>query len=228
MALGLGLAIQGSLEKQLEAQVGAIARSARQGVQEATDGLKSDLRTLVRPVLGQRAANAIRGDVFPKRASVLTLTPAGTVWIRWRRGEEVLAALQTGATIRARGGDYLAVPTENVPKTPRGRGGGRRFTISEVEQRFGQIIWIPGPRPGQLLAAVRASRTKRGFRALRSNARASTRRRAELVVMFILVPQVQMPRRLNFEGPARRWQKAVPALVARNFLRESRRASGRG
>ncbi len=224
MVLQLGLAFTGNLERALDKEQERLARAARAAMIEAAEGLKTEVRAQVQPIYGPRVAKAIRGGrdtVFPRRANVRTLNPAATVYIRWRQGEQVLEGALTGATIRAKGGDYLAIPTENVPRRRRGRGAASRMTVAEVEERFGEIVWLPARRPGVFVGAVRASQTKRGVRALRRDSSAARRRRAPLVAMFTFVPSVQIPRRLNFDAPARRWQVRVPFLVARNFRRLS-------
>ena len=72
-------ALQGDLKKIMAAEQRAAERAVTDGVRQATDGLKLELRGQVTGAgLGQRLANTWRGQVFPKSGQ--SLNAAGFVF----------------------------------------------------------------------------------------------------------------------------------------------------
>jgi hypothetical protein len=63
---------------------------------------------------------------------------------------------------------------------------------------------------------VIGARSKKGYRAP-TKGRIARGRRPAAVVMFILVPQVQMRKRLDVDGAATRWADRVPDLIAQHW-----------
>ena len=95
----------------------------------------------------------------------------------------------------SRNGLYLAIPTANTPRK------GRRYaTPNEVENIFNhELIFLPG-RGRQMLAFVDAIKAKsgRGFRRATKRRRTKDGRENELVLMFVMVPQVRLRARLRW------------------------------
>jgi hypothetical protein len=119
--------------------------------------------------------------------------------------------------IRAKRGGFLAIPTENAPKRGTDR---RRITPRNFpEHRFGQLRLVPRRNGPSLLVvdSVRASFSRksgnlRGFRKASDRARRAGNA-LTTVVMFVLVPQVKLEKRLDVKREAERWSAKIPALI---------------
>lgn len=214
MSLRLTLALQGDLRAHMRAEAQAAATAIRAGVRQATEGLKDELRQQAAQAgLGQGIANAWRANHFPD-------TPAGFVY---SRAPNVHSAFDAGVTIRSAGGLWLAIPTESAPR--RGVGGKRISPSTFPEHAYGPLRFVYRPgRPALLVVdGLRASRGRRGgFR--RASARALARGETATVVMFILVPQVTLRKRLDIDRARQRWQEALPRLVLEAWPQPAARA----
>jgi Family of unknown function (DUF6441) len=126
--------------------------------------------------------------------------------------------------IRSRRGRFLAIPTENAPR--KGTDGKRISPRNFPEHRFGPLRFVPRQSGPSLLVVdgLRASFSRqsgalRGFR--RATGRA--RERGEgltTVLMFLLVPQVKLGKRLDVARAAERWSTQLPALIERRMQRD--------
>lgn len=206
----------GPFERFIGAAVDDLGAAVAAAVGAATDGLKADLRAQVEAAgLGPRFAKMLRGDVFP-RGGRPSLSAAGEVRPSGRRAEMLFATYSQGAVIRGRAGNWLAIPTPNVPmQRGRGRGVARRMTPVEVEAAFDrELRFAFGRRPGTAVLimddAVRSRSKAGGYRPRTAGRRA---RRVESVVMFVLVRAVTVRRRLSPEQVVEKWAGAVPALI---------------
>jgi hypothetical protein len=227
MNLLVKLAVTGDLAAFAEQTHLRIARGARVAAEKQAARAKLTLRGDVRAAgLGDRLANTWRVNVFPRSSSVHTHEPA--VFVK-NTAPEVVTAHAGGVTIRSHSGVWLAIPTENVPRVARaatpvaaGRPGMRlrsRATPEEVESIFDQdLIFIPG-RGGQMLAFI--DKTLRGKlkRAAQGKSVAKVQARFDkLVLMFVMVRQVTLRRRLNwpriFDDLAKGWVQLFPAEIA--------------
>lgn len=206
----------GDLRATMREIEGGIADAATAAMRETTAEAKAALRAQVTSNgLGQRLANTWRGEVFPK--SRRSVTPAGFIH---SAAPDIVDAFERGARIVPRAGHkYLAIPTRNVP---RARGHGRasstkRMTPHEVEQAFNQDLVIRPGREGRLLAFIAKDRgtTKRGALRKVRKGRLAWGDRQELVLMFTLVPTVQLPKLLDLNAVAERWSVAFVEAFTR-------------
>ncbi|MGE0716410.1 MAG: DUF6441 family protein [Alphaproteobacteria bacterium] len=180
----------------------------------AADGLKLDMRAAIRNAgFGERLPNAVGSNVFPKggRAS---FRAAGTVFARGERAAAIFQAWSTGVTIRGGRGQWLAIPTRSAPRQLRGT----PPTPASVEAYFGRplrYVYLRRRDFGLLVMdEVTAARSGRGLRNATRRRRAQGRRVAS-VVMFLVIPEARIPRRLDFDSLAERWSAAVPDLIER-------------
>jgi hypothetical protein len=216
----LRVALEGNLQRFIREELKTAERAVTQGVREATDGLKLSMRQQVTSAgLGQRMANTWRGNVYPKGQD--SLRAAGLVFTR---ASKVMAVFEDGTVIRSKDGWWLAIPTPNAPK--RGVGGKRINPSNFPEHRFGPLRFVYRRGGPSLLVVdnVRASYSRqsaqlRGFRKASDSARQSGRG-LTTVVMFWLVPQVKLPRKITFVAEARKWQERLPNLILRNWPTE--------
>lgn len=213
----LKAAFEGKLQEYMKAEYAHAERAVTLGVREATDGLKLSMRRQVMGAgLGQRMANTWRGDVYPKGQS--SIRAAGVVYTRASR---IMEGFERAAVIRSKDGWWLAIPTPNAPK--RGVGGKRINPSNFPEHRYGRLRFVyRSGRPSLLVVDnARASYSRktgemRGFRKAGDRA-VSKGQGLTTVVMFWLVPQVQMKRLITFDEEARRWFERLPQLILKNW-----------
>jgi hypothetical protein len=207
----LAATIARSLQADMRAELRAIERAVTSGTKDAGRGLKTGLRRQVTSVgLGQRLANSWRDKHYPNEK----LDAASLVY---SKAPQIIRAFDEGALIRAKRGGFLAIPTENAPKRGTDR---RRITPRNFpEHRFGQLRLVPRRNGPSLLVVdgVRASFSRkngnlRGFRKSSERAR-RTGAGLTTVVMFVLVPQVKLEKRLDVKREAERWSAKIPALI---------------
>lgn len=211
------MVLRGDLRKITQAEIRDATTAVKRATTEAADGLKKDLRGQVRNAgLGGRLANTWRSRHYQNTG----LDAAGFVW---SQAPEIMRAHDEGATIQARGGKFLAIPTANAPK--RGVGGKRISPSTFPEARFGSLRFVSRPGKPALLVAdnLRASYSRktgemRGFR------KASERSRSgrATVVMFILVPQVKLKKKLDVNRASNHWFARLPELIVKSFPPEAR------
>ncbi|MFO1152755.1 MAG: DUF6441 family protein [Rhodospirillales bacterium] len=207
--------IQGELSTLLKAELRAAERAVTAGVRAATDGLKTELRgQIIRAGLGTRLANTWRGDVYPKGRP--SLGAAGYVW---SKAPGIVGLYAEGAVIRSRRGLYLAIPT---PAAGRFGDNRKKITPGAWERIHGMRLRFVYRRGGpSLLVADNARLTGRG----RAVANIGRNKGAEFtrllgrttVPLFILAPQVTVRKRLEVDGPAQKWMRALPQLVLQHW-----------
>jgi hypothetical protein len=208
------------LAKGLSQAEGDTARSVTHAMRAVTDGLKADLRTdVVDSGLGQRLANTWRGKTFPEGGA--SIEAASFVW---SKAPNIVDAFDRGVTIRSRNGFWLAIPTPAAGKTGLNPTGARkRITPGGWERRTGmrlRFIYRRG-RPS-LLVADNARLSKSGLAKAntgrtRSGAVYTRLAGRSTVVVFILVPQVSLRKRLDIAASASRWAARVPGLIASHW-----------
>lgn len=198
------------LGKALAGTEKAIERAVTSGMRNAADALKGELREqIVSAGLGDRLARTWRGKVFPETGD--SMEAAAFVW---SRAPKLIDAFDRGVTIRSARGLFLTIPTPAAGAVGRGATGKReRITPAGWERRTGmklRFVYRRG-RPS-LLVADSARVTSRGLAA-------RNRRKSgdAIVVVFILVPQVSLRKRLDVESPAKKQAARVPGFIARHW-----------
>jgi hypothetical protein len=216
--LKLAAAIARSLQTDMRAELRDIERAVVSGTRDAGLGLRTELRRQVGSAgLGQRLANSWRDQHYPNQK----LDAASLVYTK---EPQIIRAFDEGAVIRSRRGRFLAIPTENAPR--KGIDGRRISPHTFPEHRFGPLRFVPRPNGPALLVAdgLRASYSKqtgqlRGFRRATDRARRSGQG-LTTVVMFLLVPQVKLSKRLDVARAAERWSVQLPALIEQQLRAE--------
>ena len=187
-----------------------IERAVTSGMRDAADGLKQDLREdVVEAGLGERLSRTWRGKTFPEVGE-----SAEAAAYVWSRAPKIVDAFDRGVVIRSARGLFLAIPTAAAGKSGRSAVGSReKITPEGWQRRTGlklRFVYRRG-RPS-LLVADDARITTRGLAARnrRKTGQAS-------VIVFILVPQVALKKRLDVESAAKRQAARVPSLIARHW-----------
>ncbi len=205
----LQAALQGNLKALIDKEVKDAETAVSRGVKQATDGLKQELRGQVTSAgLGNRLAQSWRGEIFPKGG--MSVNAAGFVYTK---APEIIGAFATGVTIKNRRGRFLAIPTKYVIRRE-----GRRVTPADFEEAGIPLRYIPpakGRRIG-LLVADNFRITKKG-KARAASERGIKMGRVATVVMFLLIPEVSIKKRLDVDSLARKWIDQLPELVVASW-----------
>ncbi|MEX6725945.1 MULTISPECIES: DUF6441 family protein [Sphingomonadales] len=210
----LELTTIGDLRQIMAEEVAAAEQAVSGAVAEATGGLKDELRAQVTGAgLGTRLARTWRGQVWPKGEASL-----GAAGLVWSKAPLIIRGHAEGALIRARHATFLAIPTEAARAM---RAGGRRLTPRLWEQRMGQPLrFVPGRagRPALLVGEnLRARSGRRGGYARASTTAMRTGHGLVSVVLFVLVPQVRLSKRLDVGGAAERWIARLEDRIVRRW-----------
>ena len=196
------------------------ARSVTRAMREVTDGLKSDLRAdIVDSGLGQRLANTWRGKTYPEGGA--SLEAASFVW---SKAPNIVDAFDRGVTIRSHRGFWLAIPTPAAGVKGIGTAGAmQRITPGGWERRTGMRLRFVYRR-GQpsLLVADNARLSRKGLAKpnigrTRAGAQFTRLKGRSTVVVFVLVPQVTLRKRLDIASIAQRWADRVPGAIASHW-----------
>jgi len=220
MRVSVGQPDFAAINRGFEDDIGASLKAA---IGEAGKLLQADLRQdVINAGLGSKLANAWRARTYP--ANGPSLDPAA--WV-WTKAPKLIDVFQQGVTIRSRDGFWLAIPTPaagSVTGYRNAAGGRTRITPGAWERRTGlrlRLIYRRGKRTSFLVssdvrintrgvAAPNIGKSKAGGSFTRLTARASA-------IIFILVPQVRLNKRLNGDALAMRGGARIPALIAKNW-----------
>ena len=212
--MNLGATIVGSLMADMKAEAKRIERGVAAGVKEAGAGLKGDLRKqVVAAGLGPRLARTWRNRAYPNKGhDAATLV--------WSKAPQIIRTFDEGAVIKSKSGLWLAIPTPAAPK--RGVGGKRINPGNFPEHRFGPLRFVyRRGRPSLLVVdGVRVNKSGRVGRRAKGGAFTKTGRMKQgitTVVVFIMVPQVRIKKRLDVVREAKRWERLVPELIKKQM-----------
>lgn len=195
-----------------------IGRALTGAMRENTEALKADWRDqVVGAGLGVRLGRTVRGRTYPAAGS--SLDPAG--WV-WTKAPTLMDAYDRGVTLHPTDGRfYMAVPTLNVPR--RGR---HILSPVEVEARFDQDLIIRPGRRGNLLAFIDVQAARwvagqgkaYGARGARAGYGPRPTRRPLLKLMFTLVKQVKVRKRLDLDQVADRATARFPGFLDKHWV----------
>ena len=199
----LDAAIRGNLEAVMRQELTDATGGVQRGIRRGQRLLKERLRSQVRSAgLGNRLSKTWADK--DRRGRPLFwendgLNPAGMVR---SNAPHIINAHMSGATIKARRGRYLAIPTPEALKRGRGR---RRVSPASFR---GRLRYIPRKNGPDLLVLDTGGKTKSG----------KYRKGSKTTVMFILVRQVRLKRRLpDIDGSVRRVESLLLSLILREY-----------
>lgn len=204
----------------LNETVSDVEKAVTAAMDDVAVGLKTELREqVIGAGLGGRLANTWRGRRYP--VSGFSVDAAAFVW---SKAPHIIDAFERGATIRSQRGLWLAIPTPAAGATGLDASGAKkRITPGGWERRTGlrlrfvyrrgapSLLVADDARLGKSgLARSRVRTTKSGNPYVSINGR-------QTIVVFILVPQVTLRKRLDVEGAGNRWADRVPSLIAQHW-----------
>lgn len=186
-------AISGNLHKFMQDQDKAAESAVTAGVRDITNQIKLALRAQVLEAgLGNRLAKTWQSKIYPSFQK--SISAAGVVK---SRASKIVRAFNDGAVIRSKGGLFLAIPTENAPK--RGIGNKRISPSTFQEGRFGRLRFIYVNSRMSLLVVDARTKGKTAK------------------VMFILVPQARLKKRLDYMSVVDRLAAQLPDAIIHNW-----------
>lgn len=206
-AMKLKLDMTPDLVAAMAAEVKAGEKAVTAAMREAGTGLKTAWRGQITGAgLGRRLANSIRSQTYPKAGE--SLHAAALVW---SKAPVIVGAHDTGPLIRSNDGFWLAIPTEAAGRGLRGG----RINPGEWERRRGLRLRFVYRRRGPSLLVAEGRLNSRG---LGVASRSKTGRGRTTVPIFLLVPQVKLPKRLDLARDADRALDSVPGLIVGNWV----------
>jgi len=209
----LSAAITGNLDQYMKNQVAAAEAAVTAGIKEVTDGIKADLKAqVVSAGLGQGVANAWKSKQYPQGKK--SIDAAGFIY---SKAPQIIYAFNYGVVIKSSKGAYLAIPTPEAPK--RGTDGKRINPSNFPEGGVGKLRFVYRPGKISLLVVdnLRASTGKRGGFRQASESAIGKGRGITTVVMFFLVPQVSMKKKLDIQSVVDKWAQTVPERILANW-----------
>ena len=207
----LKLDIDPDIVAMMAAEVAAGERAVTAAMREAGTGLKSAWRLQITGAgLGSRLANSIRSQNFPRSGE--SLDAAALVW---SKAPVIVGAHDTGPLIRSKDGFWLAIPTEAAGRGLRGG----KISPGEWERRRGLRLRFVHRRRGPSLLVAEGRVNSRGVGVA---SRSKTGRGRATVPIFLLVPQVRLPKRLDLARDADRALDSVPGLIVANWVEGKR------
>ena len=196
------------LVAMMRAEVAAGQKAVSVTMAEAGAGLKSAWREQITGAgLGQRLANSIRSQTYPKGRN--SLDAAALVW---SNAPVIIGAHDTGPLIRSGNGFWLAIPLPAAGKAL----GGKRITPGMWEKKTGlRLRFVYRSRGPSLLVADAVRLNTKGQAAV---SKSKTGRGQVTAPIFLLVPQVKLRKRLDLARDAERAQAAIPGSIVRNWV----------
>jgi len=203
--LQLRATVFGDLPEFMKEETARGASAVSRGIDVTTISLKAALRAQITAAFGsQRLANTWQSEEFPK----LPKTSLGAASVVYSKAPHIIEAFEQATVIKSAKGFWLAIPSPDCPKGP----GGSRLTPSTFpEDRFGKLRFVYRQGKSSLLVVdqVRRGTGKRG--GIRKGTAAAIKKgTTETIVMFFLVPQVRLSKRID---PQSAYAKAEDDLL---------------
>lgn len=202
----------GDIAAQMREEYEKGERAVTTSMQQAGSGLKAAWRAeIMQAGLGFRLPRTIRDVVYPRGG--VSMNAAALIYTT---APKLIGTFANGETIRSKNGFWLAIPTAAAGS---GRGG-KRITPGGWEQMTGmRLRFVYRSGRSALLVADGARLNSRG-RAVMSRAKVradGAQRGAVTAVIFTLVPQVTLKKRLNLEGHVDQWASRIPGMIVQNW-----------
>ena len=207
----LNVSFTPDLVAMMRAEVAAGQKAVSTTMAQAGTSLKAAWRGQITGAgLGQRLANTIRQQAYPKGRN--SLDAAALVWSS--NAPVIIGAHDTGPLIRSGNGFWLAIPLPAAGKAM----GGKRITPVMWEQKTGlRLRFVYRRRGPSLLVADAVRLNTRGQAAI---SKSKTGRGQVTAPIFLLVRQVKLPKRLDLAKDAERAQAAIPGSIVRNWVED--------
>lgn len=199
-----------AISRALEDERVALAKRVRLATDKAgRDLLVDPLRAMTREALNSRKLPTTwRARLYPEEARH-TLTPA---FFAFSKAPQIMQAFENGAEIKAHNRRFLAIPTIEAGRNARHLSRGRLTPEKWVKENRVALIFKPTSYGGVLVAELQRFRTgkRKG-----KKSRSFVVRRERPAVIFILLKQVRLRKRLDLAGLAARAGAKYSAVYER-------------
>lgn len=196
--MGFKAALKGDLHKILEKKNKALLRSANRAVTLAANDLKKEMiGQTQRAKLGYGLAKSWRVNFYNhnkknkfKKALVYTKSP------------HIMEGFEKGGVRKPTHGKWLAIPTENVPKSRR-----KRYTPSNWPKSFPELYFAQDTKGNSYLVGQTIHKTMKSGKSTIRKTNSRNESEAETVIYFFLKKQTNQTKRLNFSSAGKKAQK---------------------
>jgi hypothetical protein len=131
----------------------------------------------------------------------------------WSKAPVIVSAHDTGPLIHSKDGFWLAIPLTVAGKSTRGG----RITPGEWERQHGLRRHFVYRRTGPSLLVAEGRLNTKGQAVM---SRSKTGRGKVTAPIFLLLPQVKLPKWLNPDRDAERALDSVPGLIIENWIEQ--------
>jgi hypothetical protein len=204
------------LFREVDAENFRYAKAVAAGVHDTTLAAKKALRDMTEAAFkGHRLKNSWQSKDYENSL----VDAAGFIY---SKAPLLMRAFSDGVVIRSAKGFFLAVPTENAPKT--GYNGKRISPSNFPELTMGKLRFVY--RPGRVsLLVVDGVRIGKSGRVKGLTVRKATKTMGErvsltgqaTVVMFVLLPQVTLKKLIDPDAVVKREAAKAPENILRNL-----------
>ena len=203
----VGFTVRGDIRQIMAAEYLAGEKAVTTAMRLAGVAVKTGWRAQVTGAgLGTKLANSIRAETYPKGTD--SMNAASLIWTK---APKLIGAHEAGPLIRAKGRKFLAIPTKAAGTFGRYS---RKITPVQWRQKHGIPLRFVSPHRGSYLLVADGVRGGAGGRV-----RIEGRRRnpGETAVIFILVPQAKLPKRLNLDTVTERVTAGLGSQIVANW-----------
>lgn len=199
--------IEGNLGELLRAEAKALEKGCDRALRRASGGIRGQIRRNIaragfagggKQLARTVRVSSIRGEGVERNLVVYSKAVYPVAPMRPGGAIDLVQLFAQGATIRAAGGGWLAIPTDYAPVAG-GRGVRRRMSPKEMIAAGVKLAFLPAG-PGRLVAV--------------------RRERGRSIVTHVLVRQVSLRKRYDIQGAVDRWVARLPEIFAREINRE--------
>jgi hypothetical protein len=210
------VSVEADLQKWIGTEIEKGARAVTSALRNTARRIEKDLEAVTEQAQLGRLSKAWQSEVYPAKPS---LGAAALVYAKGKNTPAVLEAFATGATIRAKAdgsATFLAIPTAAAPK--KGADGKRISPSNWPNERFGRLRFVYRRNAPSLLVVDGLKATKSGkFARNRGRNKEGGEyirlRNTATVVMFVMVKQVRLAKRFDFEATVRGGFAALPGEI---------------
>lgn len=203
----------GDITKVMREEFEAGEKAVKTAMEMAGKGIQAGWRQQITAAgLGARLPRTIRTRAYPIGQNSMNAAA-----IVWANAPQIIGAFDRGVTIRSRDGFWLAIPTPEAGTRGVGR---KRITPGGFEQRTGLRLRFVYRRTGPSLLVADGARINARGRAVMSRAKVGAdgiQRGAVTAVIFWLVPQVTLRKRLDLSRDVDVWANRLPGLIVKNW-----------
>jgi len=201
-------AIKGDLEKIVQQKNKNILKAVGRAVNRTGNELQREMAGQTqRAGLGHGLSKSWKTKTYNKNAKdkfakklVYTDSP------------KVMEGFETGGVRKPTKGKWIAIPTENVPKSRR-----KRYTPENWPKSYPELYFAQDTNGKAYLVGQTVHKTNKHGKTRISKTSRKTESQAETVIYFFLVKQTKHVKRLSFEHASKHHQKKMKLYISQEL-----------